>query len=180
MSIAASALGRAFLKLYSMTIYGLCLVFAWTLAAIIVLTGVDVLGRYLGLGNLPWLIEFFEYALYAGTFMAAPYALRQGAHVRIDVLVGALKGSAAVVVETIADSFGLLLSIILTFYGMRAVIEAHQNNMVQYKTWSTPESVLLSTVAIGGFLLAIEFLLRLLRVKDALISKDVGTSREGL
>ena len=161
---ARAALGRKAFNCYTFIIQGLCVAFAWTLAAIIILIGVDVAGRYFGLGNLPWLIEFFEYVLYAGTFLAAPWALRLGAHIRIDIIMGGLNARAA----------------ILTFYGVCAVVEAHQNNMVQYKTWSTPESLLLSAVAISGLLLAIEFLLRLMRVKEVLVSKEAGTSREGL
>lgn len=180
MSVAAGALGRGLLRLYSLAIQGLCVVFAWTLAAIIVLIGVDVLLRFLALGSIPWLIEFFEYTLYAGTFLAAPYALRLGAHVRIDVVLSVVSGRVAVAMEVIADFFGLLLSFILTFYGVRAVVQVHENNMVQYKTWAVPESILLLAVAIGGLFLAIEFMLRLMRVKEALVSKDAGTSREGL
>lgn len=181
MPVAARAsLGRKAFNCYTLIIQGLCVAFAWTLAAIIILIGVDVAGRYLGLGNLPWLTEFFEYVLYAGTFLAAPWALRLGAHIRIDLILGGLNARAALAMELIADAFGLLLSIVLTFYGVRAVVEAHENNMIQYKTWSTPESLLLSAVAISGFLLAVEFLLRLLRVKEVLVSKAAGTSREGL
>lgn len=180
MSVAARDIGRNALKVYSAVLHGLCVVFAWTLAAITLLTGVDVALRYVGMGSLPWLTELFEYALYAGTFLAAPWALRQGAHIRIDILLISLNGRVAVAVEMVADALGLVLSFILAFYGVRAVVEAHENNMVQYKTWSTPESLLLSAVAICGLLLAIEFFLRVLRVSEVLVSKDAGTSREGL
>lgn len=180
MSVAARDIGRSAFKAYSAVLHGLCVVFAWTLAAITLLTGVDVLLRYVGLGSLPWLTELFEYALYGGTFLAAPWALRQGAHIRIDMLLVSLNRRVAVAVEMIADALGLLLSFILAFYGVRAVVEAHENNMVQYKTWSTPEALLLSAVATCGLFLAVEFFLRLLRVQEVLIAKDAGTSREGL
>jgi TRAP-type C4-dicarboxylate transport system permease small subunit len=177
---ARAAVARGLLTAYSVAIRALCALFAATLAVIIALTGVDVALRYWGFGSLPWLAELFEYTLYAGTFVAAPWALRQGAHIRIDVLVLALGERMAAALEIVADVFGLLLSVMLAIYGVRAVVEAHLNNMVQYKTWYVPESILLSAVAIGGFFLVIEFVLRLLRVKGVLAKQVPGTSRDTL
>ena len=58
--------------------------------AIVALAGMitlDVAIRNLGLGNFPRLLEVAEYAIYATTFMAAPWVLHLGAHVRVDLLI---------------------------------------------------------------------------------------------
>ena len=41
-------------------------------------------------GSFPWLFEAVEYALYVGVFIGAPWVLRQGAHIRVDVVTAAL------------------------------------------------------------------------------------------
>ena len=41
-------------------------------------------------GSFAWLFEAVEYALYVGVFIGAPWVLRQGAHIRVDVITAAL------------------------------------------------------------------------------------------
>ena len=65
----------------------------------------DVGLRNLGWGNLPWLIEVAEYTLFVSTFLAAPWVLSLGAHVRVDVLVSALPRDAAVAVDFLVFNF---------------------------------------------------------------------------
>ena len=64
-----------------------CTLFGLVLGLIIVLICLDVALRDLGLGSLPWLIELSEYLMYAGTFLAAPWVLRQGAAKKVPAYI---------------------------------------------------------------------------------------------
>lgn len=140
--------------------------FALAIGAVIVLTCLDVALRNLSLGSLPWLIELAEYLLYAGTFLAAPWVLRQGSHVRVDMLFVALPKRLAVRLEQFVDILGLGISLVLLYYGSAVVSDAWRTNMIAYKTWYVPEWLLFLAIPICALLLSIEFVLRFLRVQS--------------
>jgi TRAP-type C4-dicarboxylate transport system permease small subunit len=125
----------------------------------------DIGLRAARLGALPWLLEATEYMLYGGTFLAAPWVLRKGAHVRIDLLVTALPRRASVAMEIGADVVGLFVSAALLWFGTAAAFEAWRENSMQFKTWAVPEWILLAPIPIAALLLGIEFALRAARVR---------------
>jgi len=117
------------------------------------------------IGSLPWLIELTEYMLYGGTFLAAPWVLRQGAHVRVDVVLSMLPKRKAVRLEQFIDLIGLGVALVLLFYGAYAVVDAWRGDLVARKTWNFDEWLLLLPIPISALLLAIEFVLRIARVQ---------------
>lgn len=139
--------------------------FALAIGSIIVLICLDVALRNLSLDSLPWLIELSEYLLFAGTFLAAPWVLRQGNHVRVDMLFVVLPKRLAVRLEQLVDLLGFGISMMLIYYGSAVVSDAWRTNMIAYKTWYVPEWLLFLAIPISALLLAIEFVLRFLRVQ---------------
>lgn len=131
---------------------------------IAVLMTVDIAMRSLGLGSLGWLVELTEYILYGGTFIAAAWTLREGAHVRIDLLPAALRPAAARTLDAACDAFGALVCAVIGWYGAVAVAQAWQAGSVQYKNWSVPEWLLLAPIPFAALLLTVEFTLRALGV----------------
>ena len=124
---------------------------------------VDLVLRLFKIGNLAGMQEIIEYALFACVFLAAPWALRLGAHIRVDVLVGALPATWARVADRALDLLGFVICTALTWYGCRNLMQAYTFNSMQRKYFDVPEWWLLTVFVICFVLLAIEFLSRLLR-----------------
>lgn len=143
---------------------GLGLLAGCAFAGIALLVSVDVVLRNLGLGNLPWLIEVAEYVLYGATFLAAPWVLHHGGHVRVDLLLTRLPRPLARAAETLADLLGLLISVLLAWYGARAALDAHAVGALVFKHLVLPEWPLLALLPLAATLLAAEFVRRLWRV----------------
>ena len=157
-----------------------CSLFGVVLGLIVALICLDVALRNLALGSLPWLIELSEYLMYAGTFLAAPWVLRQGNNVRVDMLLVALPRRLAIRLEQLVDLVGLAISLVLLYYGSAVVSDAWRSNMVAYKTWYVPEWLLYLAIPAGALLLAIEFVLRFLRVKGVVKETYSVTDRASL
>jgi TRAP-type C4-dicarboxylate transport system permease small subunit len=157
-----------------------CSLFGVVLGLIVALICLDVALRNLALGSLPWLIELSEYLMYAGTFLAAPWVLRQGNHVRVDMLLVALPKRLAIRLEQVVDLIGLAISLVLLYYGSAVVSDAWRSNMVAYKTWYVPEWLIYLAIPSGALLLAIEFVLRFLRVKGVVKDAYSVTDRASL
>jgi len=165
--------------LFDSVLESLCTAFGVVMGGLIILMCTDIALRQLGVGSLPWLIELTEYVMYAGTFLAAPWVLHQGAHVRVDALLNMLPASKAIVLGRIVDLTGFGIALVLLWYGSDAVLDAFSNQMVQYKTWSVPEGVLLLPIPISGLLIAIVLALRIFRRNGAVDDLD-PTRRVGI
>ena len=81
------------------------------------------------------------------------------------MLFVALPKRLAVRLEQLVDLVGLGISLVLLYYGSAVVSDAWRTNMVAYKTWYVPEWLLFLAIPTSALLLAIEFVLRFLRVQ---------------
>lgn len=132
-----------------------------SLACLAVLITIDVTIRNLGVGNFPWLLEVSEYVLFAATFLAAPWVLRENAHVRVDLLLTALPGFASRLLAGLADVLGLVISAVLTWYALRVTADALERGDLIFKELVVPEWPFFVVVVVSGALLIAEFSLRL-------------------
>jgi TRAP-type C4-dicarboxylate transport system permease small subunit len=147
------------------------------LGLLAVLISLDVALRNLGLGPLGWLLETSEYVLYGATFLAAPWVLRLGAHVRVDLLLDVVPRGAARLLEVVADGIGAAVSLVLLHYSALAALEAFRLGSMILKELVLPEWCLLAVIPISALLLAVEFTLR---IRRALADEPVTTAGRGL
>src|SRR6476619_3858835 len=82
------------------------------LAMVTLVTADIVLRNTLGTG-FAWSNEVTEYALYLTTLLTAPWLLRRGQHVRIDMALVLVPARLAWLMEAAADLLGLAASLIL-------------------------------------------------------------------
>ena len=129
------------------------------------LIALDVVLRNLAGTGFPWLIDAIEYGLFAGTFLAAPWVLREGAHVRVDIVVTTLPPRAAALLETLADLIGLAVCLVLLWYGVKVTLTAQALGSMVLKSIIFPEWWALIVVPVSSLLLAAEFVLRLRRAR---------------
>ena len=66
---------------------GLALVAGGLLCGLTGLVCLDVAARYFTWFAMPWSLDVAEYLLYAITFLAAPWVLRTGGHIKVDLVV---------------------------------------------------------------------------------------------
>ena len=77
----------------------------------------DVGLRNLGGRGLPWSNEASEDILYLVTLLAGPWLLRQGQHIRVDILLRALPARFAWQLEWVSDLLGLACCLYFVWYG---------------------------------------------------------------
>lgn len=123
----------------------------------------DVAVRTLGLGTIDWMLEASEYALLALTFLGAPWALREGAHVRVDIVLSALPAALVRVLEVVVDVLGTATSLVLLVWSCAATLASARSHSMVYKLLVFPEWWLYALMAFAGALLSVEFARRLIR-----------------
>jgi TRAP-type C4-dicarboxylate transport system permease small subunit len=127
------------------------------------LIATDVAMRNLWQTGLPWLDDIVEYGLYATTFLAAPWVLRHGAHVRVDIIVTSVPTPVARVMEILADLGGLTVSALMLVYSLVATEASFAHGSLIMKSLIFPEWWVLAVMPVSCVLLVIEFLLRIRR-----------------
>lgn len=134
------------------------------IAVLAVAITTDVVIRNLGVGNFPWLLEVSEYVLFIATFLAAPWVLRENAHVSVDLLLTGLPVRARRALDAIANLLGMAICSILTWYALRVTRDGIERGDMIFKELVVPEWPFLAVVAFAGGLLVVEFATRLVRL----------------
>jgi TRAP-type C4-dicarboxylate transport system permease small subunit len=125
----------------------------------------DVLLRNIALieslHGLSWANELSEYMLYLVTMLAAPWLLRQGHHIRVDILLRAMPARLAWYCEWLTDAIAFVCCIAMVVYGAKAAYASYSSHALTIKTFVTPEWWSLAPLPIAFLLLAIEVLFRM-------------------
>ena len=127
----------------------------------VLLRNVRIVPGWLGIA---WANEATEYALYLITVLVAPWLLRQGQHIRIDIVLRALPWRAGWLLEWLGDVLGLVCCLFFVWYGARVAAASLANGSLSIKTLVMPEWWLMAPMPIAFALLTIEFVFRMHRL----------------
>ncbi|MEJ2723117.1 MAG: TRAP transporter small permease [Deltaproteobacteria bacterium] len=128
------------------------------LILIMLLVSYLVVMRY-SLGRPPgWVVEICQYMIVALTFLAAPWLLREGGHVRVDIVLAFLSAKTNTILSLITSIAGILISLILALYGALSTWQHFTQGITVIEILRIPKAPLLSLIPIGFFLLSMQFL----------------------
>ncbi len=151
-------------ELYGRLLHALAVVAALVLLGTVLLVTADILLRNLTRSGFPWANEVSEYALYAMTLLVAPWLLRRGQHVRIDLVLTLVPPRAAFVLEAVADVLGFAVCAVMARYGLKMALDSAALGSLTIKNLVFPEWWLLWPLPACFILLAAEFAFRLHRL----------------
>lgn len=117
--------------------------------------------------GLAWSNEVSEALLYLITMCVAPWLLRQGQHIRVDILLQALPRRVAWALEWAGDVIGLACCAALALYGWKATLASFSAGSLNIKTLVTPEWWWLVALPLTFTLLTLEMLFRMHRLARA-------------
>jgi TRAP-type C4-dicarboxylate transport system permease small subunit len=101
------------------------------------------------------------------TLLSAPWLLRQGQHIRVDILLRAVPARIGWYLEWIGDLIGLACSIYLVWYGLKVLGASYAAGAITIKTLVTPEWWLIAPLPVAFLLVAIEFVFRMYRLSKS-------------
>lgn len=145
------------------------------LAMVIIVTG-DILLRNLFVMGLAWSNEVSEYALYLITLLTAPWLLRRGQHVRLDLILTTVPKRVAWVMEAAGDIIGFIVCVAMIRYAWLMTFEAYRNGSITIKNLVFPEWWMLAPLPASFLLLAIEFIFRFRRLMQSRNLREEATS----
>ena len=159
-------LSNAFGKLLN----ALAIAAALTLLAMVVMVTADILLRNLTRTGFAWSNEVSEYALYVITLLTAPWLLRRGQHVRVDLVLTLVPVRVAWLMEAAGDVLGFAVCLVMMRYGFKMTIDSAVLGSITIKNLVFPEWWLLWPLPVCFALLGAEFVFRF----DRLIHSEPG------
>jgi TRAP-type C4-dicarboxylate transport system permease small subunit len=117
-----------------------------------------------GLAGLEWSNEISEAMLYLVTMLTAPWLLRRGQHIRVDIVLRAVPKQVGWLMEWAVDILGLACCALIAWYSARAALASFKAGSVSIKTLVTPEWWLLSALPLAFLALTLEMLFRMRRL----------------
>ena len=155
-------------RVFGRFIAALAMAGCFVLLAMMLIIVADVLLRNLALPGWPqglaWSNEVSELMLYLITMCLAPGLLRQGQHIRVDIVLQALPRRLAWQLEWCGDILALLCCLLLCRYGVQATLASYEAGALSIKTLVTPEWWSLAPLPITFALLALEIVFRMHRL----------------
>lgn len=150
---------------------GLALLGCALLLAMMLLIVCDVALRNIAIPGLPrgiaWSNEISELLLYLITLCVAPWLLRQGRHIRVDILLRAVPRRLAWGLEWLGDALGLACCAVVAWFGAQAAWASQVSGALNIRTLVTPEWWALAPLPLVFVLLAIEMVFRMARLARA-------------
>ncbi len=135
------------------------------LGAVLLVTA-DIVLRNLTRVGFPWANEVSEYALFFITVLTAPWLLRRGQHIRLDLLLAALPARVAWAMEIVADLVGFAVCVVLVRYSLIMTWDSWRLNSITIKNLVFPEWWILAPLLVCFILLAVEFVFRFQRLLE--------------
>jgi TRAP-type C4-dicarboxylate transport system permease small subunit len=155
--------------IYGRLLAGLALVGCAILMGMMVIIVADVALRNIAVPGLPrglaWSNEISELFLYLITMCVAPWLLRQGQHIRVDILLQSMPPRLAWTFEWLGDLIGLACCCVMAWNGTRAAWSSYLSGAVNIKTLVTPEWWGLAPLPAIFLLLAVEMVFRMIRLQ---------------
>ncbi len=153
---------------YGRLLAALALVGCAILMAMLLIIVADVLLRNIAVPGMPrglaWSNEISELMLYLITMTVAPWLLRQGQHIRVDIVLQAIPRQLAWRLEWVSDVIGLGCCCVIAWYGSQAAWSSYVSGAVNIKTLVTPEWWALTPLPVVFVMLALEMLFRMTRL----------------
>ena len=152
-AVSRRALRRALDAIYDAAA-ALAAVFMLLLLVMVLLS---ILGRQLHF-NLPGLDAYAGYMMAATGFLALAHTLKKGEHIRVTLLIGALKGGWKRGFELWALFAASLLALLAAFYSCKLAWQSHAFHDISTGNDATPLWLPQLTMALGTVVLAIAFI----------------------
>src|SRR5262245_35068262 len=117
----------------------------------------EVLLRYGFNSPIRWVVEISEYALLWITFLGAAWVLRNGGHVRVDILLQYLSPAALRVCGLISAGAGGVTTLVLLAFGVEATVTAMMRGAFKPTGIDVPTWMIIIVIPAGALLLFFRF-----------------------
>jgi TRAP-type C4-dicarboxylate transport system permease small subunit len=130
---------------------------ALSMIGVLVMVMLSIISRLIGF-HMPGTDAYAGYAMAGAGFMALAHTLKRGEHIRVTLLIGALKGSLRRALELWSLVLASALAWLFAFYSCRLAWQSKMFNDISTGNDATPLWIPQLGMALGTVIFAIAFL----------------------
>jgi len=119
--------------------------------------------RYFVHKPLVWMVEVCEYILFSIAFLGAPWLLKKGGHVSVDVVTEFMGSKNRARMRLFSLTSGILVSAIVSWFSFVTALECYRTGVLVIKTINVPKHYFLLLICLGYLCLLFEFARQLFR-----------------
>jgi C4-dicarboxylate transporter DctQ subunit len=118
----------------------------------------EVVMRYFFNNPTIWAGDLSEYTLLWGTFLAAPWLVREGGHVSLDTVTHRLSPTVQHRLGVISSIIAAAVCVVLLWQGLDATLDAYTRGQIIARSWQVPRWIVWAAIPVGSLFLTIEFI----------------------
>ena len=127
------------------------------LVAAVLIVCYEIFMRYFLRQPQVWTVEVCEYILFSLAFLGAPWLLKVGGHVNIDIFITQLSQRRRHMMELATSAVGMIVSLIICWFAIKTSYNCYQSGVLLTKTMNVPKHYFLMLIALGYLFLLLEF-----------------------
>lgn len=127
------------------------------LVALVLIVCWEIAMRYFVRRPLVWMVEVSEYILFSIAFLGAPWLLKKGGHVNVDVVTEHMGSKMQRIMKRIAMAVGVIFSAIVCWFAFATALECYRTGVLVTKTLNVPKHYFLFLISLGYLFLTLEF-----------------------
>ena len=127
------------------------------LVGAVLIVSFEICMRYFVQRPQVWTVEVCEYILFGLAFLGAPWLLKKGGHVSVDILAERVSPKTREGLGMFSTAIGVFISAIVCWFGLVTARECYLTGVVVTKTLTVSKHYFLILISIGYLLLLIEF-----------------------
>ena len=142
------------------------------LVCAVLIVSLEIFMRYFVQKPQIWTVEVCEYILFGIAFLGAPWLLKKGGHVSVDIVTEHLGSKSGGYMRLFSMATGIIISAIICWFGLATSWDCYKTGVVVTKTLTIPKHYFLLLIALGYLLLLLEFARQFFRQLRELRGKD--------
>jgi len=127
------------------------------LVCTVLIVCLEIFMRYFVHRPQVWSVEVCEYFLFGIAFFGAPWLLKRGGHVNVDVVIEHMGEKGQNYMRLLAAATGIIISAIICWFSLVTSWECYSTGVIEVKTLSVPKHYFLIVIFLGYLLLLFEF-----------------------
>jgi len=148
---------RLLAKGYDAVVYGMAIVAAFLMAAMMVIITLDVIFRNLGYQSSSHFFTFTEYALLIVPCLGAPWLAREKGHIYVEILLNSLPPAARRVMTWAIGLFCIAVCLTIAWYGLQVTINDYLQAEKDVRSLDMPRWMLVLWIPLSFLMMALEF-----------------------
>ena len=148
---------RTVAKGYDALVYGMALIAAFLMVAMMVTITLDVVLRNLGYQSSAHFFTFTEYALLIVPCLGAPWLAREKGHIYVEILLMSLPERARARITVLIGLVCIAVCLLVAWYGFQVTLNDYLQNEKDVRSMDFPRWMIVGFIPLSFLMMAIEF-----------------------